>query len=160
MTTEKPLFEREAYQPDRYGDRWAPVLIAWVSGDNDLRLKMPKLGLGLPIPVKNDAEQLIYVTGLIGLNAGYQAPSGFAKTTDLGSVIMHELGHLVGLGHVGSHSEVMHPTANQKSATVWGPGDTLGLLLLGKASGCLEEPAPRTTTGDWDSVDFPEMPRP
>lgn len=28
-TDEVPVSERRAFQPDRYGDRWAPVLIAW-----------------------------------------------------------------------------------------------------------------------------------
>src|SRR5919106_3133618 len=29
ITDEEPTAYREAFQPDRYGDRWVPVLIAW-----------------------------------------------------------------------------------------------------------------------------------
>jgi hypothetical protein len=30
-TSEAPSRERPSYQPERYGDRWAPVLISWVT---------------------------------------------------------------------------------------------------------------------------------
>jgi hypothetical protein len=29
--TETPSFQRASYQPNKYGNRWAPVLIAWVT---------------------------------------------------------------------------------------------------------------------------------
>src|SRR5690606_37787550 len=29
VTDEGPSDQREPYQPDRYGDRWAPVLVTW-----------------------------------------------------------------------------------------------------------------------------------
>ena len=32
-TTEAPSPQREAFQPDLYGDRWAPVLFAWATAD-------------------------------------------------------------------------------------------------------------------------------
>src|SRR3712207_1135620 len=31
-TDEIPADERPSYQPDRYGDRWAPLLIGWTNG--------------------------------------------------------------------------------------------------------------------------------
>lgn len=159
-TSEIPTYERAAYQPDRYGGDWAPVLVAWVpQNDNELKLDLPKLGVGIPTPVKNGEGQLVYVTGIVGLNAGFHTETGFAKTTSLGSVVLHEFGHLAGLGHVRSRDEIMNPTANLKSPTEWGPGDTLGLFLLGRATGCLDEPRPRPTLGDWNGVDFPGQPR-
>jgi hypothetical protein len=159
-TAEVPSYDRQLYQPDRYGRRWAPVVVGWVpNGDNDLRLRLPKLGVGVPFPVRNTQGNLVFVSGLIGLNAGYDAPSGFASTTATGSVVLHEFGHLAGLGHVSARDEVMYPTANYKYPTTWGPGDSLGLFLLGRASGCEAEPAARPTFGDWEHVDFPDKPK-
>ena len=150
--------ERESYQPDRYGERWAPVLIAWVNDeDNDIGLELPELGLGVPIPVLVGAGRYTYVSGVVAINADFEARPGFASTTDHGSLVLHELGHVVGMGHVSAADEVMYPTADEKSPTDWGPGDRLGLALLGRASGCVEAPELRETQGDWE-VDFPEEP--
>ena len=52
----------------------------------------------------------------------------------------------------------MYPNANGKTPTSWGSGDRLGLLLLGRASGCLQEPTPHPTQGDWQDVHFPPSP--
>ena len=44
-TDEVPSLDRESYQPARYGDVWAPVLIGWVrDGDNEVGLELPELG--------------------------------------------------------------------------------------------------------------------
>ncbi len=34
LSNESPMRRRPVYQPERYGDRWAPVLIAWVDPDS------------------------------------------------------------------------------------------------------------------------------
>jgi hypothetical protein len=45
------------------------------------------------------------------------------------AVIMHELGHVVGLAHVHDRSELMH--ADNHGLTTFGPGDLQGLAQLG-----------------------------
>lgn len=159
--TDEPLsLERQSYQPERYGETWAPVLIGWVrDGDNDVGLKLPELGLGVPFPVRGETGEYSYVSGLVAINADFDAPPGFASTTDHGSLVLHELGHLVGMGHVSASEEVMFPEADAKSPTDWGAGDRLGLALLGRASGCVPEPGVRPTQGDWRGVDFPDEPQ-
>jgi hypothetical protein len=47
--------------------------------------------------------------------------------TDLG-VVLHELGHIAGLGHVRNTQEVMYP--NPRGKTHYMPGDSAGLLTL------------------------------
>ena len=49
-TSEAPSLARDAYQPSRYGDVWAPVLVAWMPNGSFTSLRLPKIGLGLPIP--------------------------------------------------------------------------------------------------------------
>lgn len=47
------------------------------------------------------------------------------------AVVPHELGHLVGLAHVNSPSQLMYPQA-QLGVTDFGAGDLTGLAALGK----------------------------
>ena len=50
-------------------------------------------------------------------------------------VIMHELGHLAGLGHVDDGRSVMRDTG-AGPMTWYSPGDLAGLWALGKGGGC------------------------
>ena len=54
-------------------------------------------------------------------------PGGWASAR---SVVMHELGHLVGLKHVIVPGELMQPRGS--AALTWGEGDRTGLAALGR----------------------------
>jgi predicted Zn-dependent protease len=56
-------------------------------------------------------------------------------------VLMHELGHVIGLDHVSDQSQIMYQTVTTKQS-VFGAGDLAGLQLLGRPAGCLAVPAP------------------
>ena len=53
-----------------------------------------------------------------------------------GPVLMHELGHTVGLGHVTDGTQLMNTTASSSGPTSYAAGDLTGLWQLGAASGC------------------------
>ncbi len=53
------------------------------------------------------------------------------------SVLLHELGHVIGLGHVEDPAELMHPEG-QPGAAGYGPGDRAGLARLG-AGACVPD---------------------
>lgn len=67
--------------------------------------------------------------------AGY-AP-GFGAGQSRGVLLMHELGHAVGLGHVDNQRDVMFPVITSSSRAQWGPGDLAGLTRVGKTAGCI-----------------------
>jgi Matrixin len=59
-------------------------------------------------------------------------PKGDVKAEDIGRVIvLHELGHLVGLGHVEDPTQVMYPSSSYE-VTSLAPGDINGLAKLGR----------------------------
>ena len=80
------------------------------------------------------AQELHYVTGLMVLDAPLfrrllEAPGGRAEAR---AIVMHELGHLVGLLHVDDPGELMH--GGDLTRLDFGPGDRQGLAALGAGS--------------------------
>jgi len=52
-------------------------------------------------------------------------------------VLLHELGHSVGLNHVSDAHEIMAPMAAPRSPVHYAAGDRLGLRQVGAGNGCL-----------------------
>jgi predicted Zn-dependent protease len=134
-TSEAFSRQRLAYQPNRYGDRWAPVLIAWVTRVQDPDLDVDVAGAGGSHSVDVPNGQRAYVTGKVELNAEKLArilrqPDGKHVVQ---TVVMHELGHVMGLAHVNSKSQLMYPEG-QSGVTDFGAGDLTGLAALGKGA--------------------------
>ncbi|MBS3940116.1 MAG: hypothetical protein KG028_04065 [Actinobacteria bacterium] len=143
-TDERPADQRDAYQPDRYGHRWAPVLVAWAQPhENGLSLRDSDRGLAIPVAVGR-AGARVYVTGQVVLNAERQdLRSGFGDRADAwGSTLLHELSHLVGLAHVSDPEQLMavHPGSGPVELA---DGDRAGLAAVGADHGCLAVPRPR-----------------
>lgn len=141
-TDEEPTEERAPVQPDRYGDRWAPVLVAWTDPTAVPGLEGDVGGLGgaisVPAPGSASATE-VYVTGSLLLD-GPQLEESLRVVggrDQVLSVLLHELGHVIGLGHVEDPSELMHPEG-QPGAAGYGPGDRAGLARLG-AGACVPD---------------------
>jgi len=130
-TTEAPSKEREAYQPDRYGKKWAPILIAWSTPEESPELAGKVAGTGGSSAIQVSGEPYVYVTGQVQLDApaltetlGF--PDGSAVVR---AIIMHELAHVVGLDHVNDPTELMYE--ENTGQLEYGAGDRAGLALLG-----------------------------
>ncbi len=132
-TAEAPSETRAPYQRDRYGDRWAPVLVAWSSAAETSMLADGVLGRAGPDSFgSGDDASLRLVSGLAVFNGG---ALGQQLRTGDGSkaraVLLHELGHLVGLDHVADPYQVMFDT-NAYPLASYRAGDLRGLEQLGR----------------------------
>lgn len=134
-TDERIVEGRSPFQPDRYGNRWAPVLIAWSDPNELTALDGPVAGVGGSTPAHTPGGgPLVYVTGIVALDG-----PAFAEilTRDDGhqvarAIVLHELAHLVGLDHVEGDDQLMA----EKGGDVTEPqaGDITGLARLGRGA--------------------------
>ena len=130
-TQEAPSAEREAYQPDRYGRRWAPVLVAWSTAAESPELADDVAGFAGSASVTR-AGRTVYVTGSVTLDSEDVAVLNAlpaTRGTALG-VVTHEFAHLVGLDHVDEPTQLMYPSTSG-TRTAFGAGDLAGLAALG-----------------------------
>jgi hypothetical protein len=138
-TTDEPATQdRNPYQPDRYGDRWAPVLIAWSNPTESPRLKGDILGFGGSASVTSERHPSVYVSGAVVLDA----PDVFEFLDHkkgekwVHALLLHELAHVVGLDHVEDDSQIMNPRASEDVVALQA-GDRAGLAELGRGA-CIE----------------------
>lgn len=131
-TTEAPSDDRSAFQPDRYGKRWVPVLIAWSTPVETPGLAGNVAGLGGSGYVEAAGQPLVLEAGQVRLDApdlaGIMAsrPDGAAEVR---AIIVHELGHVLGLDHVDDPTQLMH--SENMGVLDLADGDRAGLALLG-----------------------------
>ena len=131
-TTEAPTKDRVPYQPTRYDPtRWAPVLIAWRQESNFPELAGYIAGATSPRAEPTiDTQHLEYVTGQVVFDREQLSVAKVKDRGEVHAVILHEFGHLVGLGHTSDKTELMY-SESQPNIRDYGPGDLRGLTRLG-----------------------------
>ena len=137
-TSEGPSDQRKSYQPDRYGNRWAPVLITWSSPAESPRLEGKVAGFGGSARAETTDRRSAFVTGQVALDAPalqeiIQRPNG---PLHVRAIIMHELGHVLGLDHVDDPKQLMN--AENAGIIAFAEGDRAGLAVLGGGT-CIPE---------------------
>lgn len=148
---EVPERERAPYQPEVYGERWAPILVGWVPMEPGDRSHGAVVGWGAHLPLLSGRAQDMVTTGTIALDRDARSVhAGFGSGRRWGNVVLHELGHVLGLDHADGNGEVMSATVDH-GAGEWGPGDLEGLAYLGRQAGCLRAPGP----GDVEVMEAP-----
>jgi hypothetical protein len=132
--SDEPVTEdREPYQPDRYGDRWAPVLVAWQTDAENPALAGDVVGRAGSVAGSYGDGPRVYVTGIVSLDAGQfpdivQRPGGQEIAQ---GVVLHEFAHLVGLAHVEDDRQLLNPET-VPGVTDFAAGDLAGLARLGR----------------------------
>lgn len=133
VTAEQPSGQRAPYQPGSYGDRWAPLLISWTTPEVAPQLKGKVIGTGGSTHFSYDDGPKTFVTGSLELDAPQiteelRQPDGELYAT---AVILHELGHVMGLEHVDDPRQLMFPEIGTPDGLA--AGDLNGLHELSKA---------------------------
>ncbi|WP_062522456.1 hypothetical protein [Demequina silvatica] len=133
LTDETASFDRDLVQ-GRYGDRFAPIVIGFQSEAQNPDLAGTVTGLGGSSAVPGAYGDDRYLRSGVLIIDWEDVADIRDDGDDLArAVVEHELGHVVGLAHVGDKHELMHES--NLSLIDWGPGDLAGLALAG-AGGC------------------------
>ena len=112
------------------GTKRRPVLFTFTRPEDLPELEGETVGLGGSLAWAPDGRAPRYVTGSIALDSEwFLTASAEDKTAEETVVVMHELGHVIGLGHVDDRRELMH--GSNDGQLDYGPGDRAGLALLG-----------------------------
>jgi len=146
-TDEAPAVDRDEAQA-RYGDGWAPILVAWAPLNGTvlgagLGTMPDTVGVSTPAALSRPGDPSVIVSAQVVLEPGRALMPGFGSSEARGAVILHELAHALGLGHVPDPTQLMFVG----NATTSGPGelqagDLAGLAALGAAGGCVRGPDP------------------
>ncbi len=107
-----------------------PVVIGFADETELPRLGDDTIGLGGGVPTSWDGSHAWFGTGSIALDTqAFDGPSSGARRAFLQSVVDHELGHVVGLGHVSDQDQLMY-SGPGNHASDFGPGDLEGFSVL------------------------------
>jgi Matrixin len=139
VSDEPTTIDRPIFQPDSYGDRWAPVLVAWETEEQNPALAGDTVGQAGSVAVALGEGTQVFVTGTVSLDAGRMPEIlSFRDGAETArAIVLHELGHLVGLGHVDDPAQLMYPEARREVPDL-SSGDLTGLAVLGSGA-CVPE---------------------
>ncbi len=91
---------------------------------------------GSIVGMTNISYTSVIVKASVVVDMGDVAARPEWSSTGAGPVLLHELGHAVGLAHVSDATQLMNAIASPGGPTTYGAGDLTGLWQVGAAQGC------------------------
>jgi hypothetical protein len=146
-TTRETFFS--AYNRMRYHGviRKAELIVIWLDHEGYLRvlrrLQDPRPSLAFAKPMAGlYANRDQYFGGIIVIDADTTSVPGFGFRYARGLVLLHELGHIMGLAHVRDRDQLLYSGPNPNlRLRGFGVGDREGLRQLGEEAGCFRSSA-------------------
>jgi hypothetical protein len=134
-----------AYERMRYEGviRKAELILIWVDHEDYERilrqLRDPRPSIAFAKTMQGlFADRDRYFGGIIVIDDDATSTRGFGHRYAHGSVLLHELGHIIGLDHVKDPDQLMYTGRHPDyGLTGFGDGDLEGLRRLGTDAGCL-----------------------
>jgi hypothetical protein len=122
----------------------AQLVIAWAyagtgTGRSNL-LTSTEAGVGSISWASSTTSQMRIGDAAVVMRRGVHLLPGFTYGGSVGTLLLHELGHTMGLQHVSYQREVMYPIVSSLSPGGYTTGDKRGLYKLGAAMGCFHTP--------------------
>ena len=128
-TTYLPYADTGVREPD------ADLVIAWTDAATVPALAEGVAGQGGAVWSTTRSGSRIWRAHLV-LDVGDGLAPGFARGRSVGTALLHELGHAVGLTHVDDPRQVMAAGLGDASRPAFQAGDLAGLRRVGAAAGC------------------------
>lgn len=130
---------------DEWFERQGPedeIVIAYV--DNDVAAGRSSLldgawGQGGQV-YRYEGKTVVVGRGFVVLDAdkAVRLRAGFGPGTRRSNLVMHEIGHVMGLDHVSDRRQLMHPQLSETTPKGFAAGDLAGLKKLGAEAGCID----------------------
>jgi hypothetical protein len=141
--------------PQAGGNSWYPadtqIVVAWARPSQSTMLAgySDAVGVGAAITsggYRNGDGTTIskIIRGAVVVDARRSYRAGFGSGNTRGDIVLHEIGHTMGLGHTGAIRQIMYPRMTSYAARL-GKGDLNGLFKRGARLGCVEAITFRTT---------------
>jgi len=129
-----------AYLPKRSQADYPPVLLGWTDGaSSDLLAGQPRTVLGMTRTAwfglqRADGSKVAAIrSAVVALDRTDTLP--LRGATSWKALVLHELGHVMGLAHVEDRSQLM--AAVLPASADMQPGDVAGLTRVGSGAGCV-----------------------
>lgn len=120
----------------------APLVIAWArpagQAGGSSYVSTAETGRGGWSATWGAGKPVRITSGYVVIRAGQPLAMGFGAGVTRGRVLLHELGHAVGLGHVDDPVMAMDDTVSYRSPiAAYQAGDRTGLTKVGNPNGCV-----------------------
>lgn len=119
----------------------ADLVVGWVAASTTNLFRGNEAGVGTVSWTGSYRSQLRVVEAAALIKLGVPLRSGFSSGASVGSLLLHEIGHAVGLNHVGATSQIMYPVLGSYTPASYQSGDRTGLRVVGRPAGCFVTPA-------------------
>jgi hypothetical protein len=126
----------------------AELVIGWVAASRSNLFSGTEAGVGTKSWGGSSASQTRITEGAALLKLGVRLLNGFSAGSSTGSLLLHEIGHAVGLEHVSERTQIMYPALGTWTPAAYGTGDRAGLRIVGRPAGCFRT----STVGPTDPV--------